>query len=233
MIKENIKKIKEIISSHAKKSGRMLDDINIIAVTKTVGVNELKEALESGINIFGENKVQEALEKSQELGFNVNWHLIGHLQSNKAKKAVELFELIHSVDSMSLLLEISKYARSFGKTQDVLIEVNTSGEESKFGIKPNEVGEFFDSFVHRTNPIENIKIRGLMTMAPFTIDENIIRTCFKNTKKMFDELKEKFKDNKNISMDFLSMGMSNDYHIAVEEGSNMVRIGTAIFGERK
>lgn len=203
------------------------ENVTLIAVTKTVEVDRIKEAVKAGIKNIGENKVQEALEKYPELkDLNLIWHLIGRLQTNKVKKALEIFDLIHSVDRMNLAEEIDKEAKKIGKRQNVLLQVNTSGEETKGGFSSEELLEVLPQI----SDLENLNILGLMTICPATDDNDLLVKCFNSLK----ELKEKINDNKYLKnrIDILSMGMTNDYKIAVECGSTMIRLGRAIFGER-
>ncbi|HOK40437.1 MAG TPA: YggS family pyridoxal phosphate-dependent enzyme [bacterium] len=222
-IKENIKKIKEKIKERCIKCGRAPEEITIIGVTKTVDVETAKILLENGINNLGENRVQEFLKKYEEIGKNAIWHLIGHLQSNKIKYIVGKTYLIHSIDSFELLKKINEKSKEKNLITDVLIEVNMSGEETKYGLKEeNEILKLFEGSIN----LLNIRICGLMTMAPFTNNEKEIRIPFQKTYKLFEKIKEKF-NLKNFK--YLSYGMSNDYLIAIEEGANILRIGTAFF----
>ena len=200
----------------------------MVAVTKTATIEQIKEAIEAGIKIIGENKVQEAREKYLLLANynnrNIEWHLVGHLQTNKVKYAVELFDLIHSVDSVKLAEEIDRRSRQFNKISDILIEVNVSGEKTKFGVKPEEV----ELLLREISPFPGIKVRGLMTVAPLTSDKEEVRLCFRRLR----ELSEKMVglSIENIEMEYLSMGMTDDFEVAIEEGSNLIRIGRGIFG---
>ena len=225
-IKENLLNIQSIISRQAALSGRNAAEITLVAVTKTVAPELIQEALAAGVTDIGENKVQEALTKNTRLGTAVHWHLIGHLQSNKAKTAVQLFDLIHSVDSLKLAEAINREAGRAGKKQRILIEVNVSGEESKFGCSPEAAVDLIKS-ASRGN---NLQIEGLMTMAPFTADKDRIHSAFRGLR----ELKEKIAGGQipNVAMKHLSMGMSQDFEIAIAEGATLLRIGTAIFGRR-
>ncbi|MCX8131967.1 MAG: YggS family pyridoxal phosphate-dependent enzyme [Clostridia bacterium] len=225
-ISDNIKEIKRNVENAAKKSGRTLDDIEIIAVSKTVEPDRITKALDSGLKNLGENRVQELCEKHDILNKEFSWHLIGHLQTNKVKYIIDKVSLIHSVDRIELGREIDIRARKAGRIMDILIQVNVSGEESKFGIPP----EHTIDLVRKLSKFENLRVRGLMTIAPFVENPEEVRYVFKGLKKIFIDIKKENIDN--IHMDFLSMGMSNDYEIAIEEGSNMVRVGTAIFGKR-
>jgi len=223
-ISENINKIKINIIRASENSGRNPLDVEIVCVTKTIDVDRIKEALSAGINIIGENRIQEAIQKIPSIGnLGVKFHLIGHLQSNKVKKAVELFDLIHSVDSFKLAEEIGRKAMAKGKTMPILLQLNISLEDSKSGFEVDEL----QRILPKITQIEGIKIQGLMTMAPLCADPRETRPMFKKAKDIFDMLK--CKDLPNFEMKYLSMGMSQDFIIAVEEGANLVRIGTSIF----
>lgn len=218
MVNENIQKSKERVGRD--------DDIKLIAVSKTINLDRISEAIDLGVSDIGENKVQELTGKLDELEGKVNFHMIGHLQSNKVKYIINRVKLIHSLDRIALAKEIDKRAKKMGIYVDTLVQVNVAEEESKFGLKVEDAIPFIEKALNYSN----IKIRGLMTIAPFVDDEMEIRKIFRT----MVELKEKIKQEnyKELSMDYLSMGMTNDYEIAIEEGSNMVRVGTAIFGER-
>ncbi len=222
-IEKNIENIKNRVKLSLEKSGRSKDDVKIVAVTKTRTVEEINEAVRLGLTHLGENRVQELLWKYDHVKGDVTWHLIGHLQRNKVKYIADKVSMIHSVDTLDLAKEIDRQAKKHNRVIDVLIEVNVSGEESKSGISPSEV---FD-FMEKASLFENIKIRGLMTMAPLNAPEDEIRDVFFGLSKISIDISKKKYDN--ISMDYLSMGMSNDFEIAIEEGSNIVRIGTALF----
>jgi hypothetical protein len=190
--------------------------VTLVAVTKTVPPERVDEALAAGITVFGENKIQEAKAKIPAVSSRARWHFIGHLQTNKARDAVELFDLIHSVDSLKLAGELNKCAERAGKTQPILLEVNMSGEASKFGVKPGDV----PALVAEVSRFPRLELRGLMTVPPFGRDA---RPFFRQLRQLRDE----------IGLRDLSMGMSHDYEIAIEEGATLIRLGTAIFGERK
>lgn len=222
-IKENVEAIRERIANAAKRSGRKAEDITLVAVTKNQPVSLVKEVLKMGIGDLGENKSQELLPKQGAVGERVNWHFIGHLQRNKVRYIIPFIYLIQSVDSIALAQEISKRAKACGKVQDILLEINTSGEASKHGFAPRDVF----SVLNEVNTLSNITVKGLMTMAPFTDDVGLLRSHFAKTKELFDNLTRV--EASNVDMRYLSMGMTNDFEIAIEEGSNMVRIGTAIF----
>jgi pyridoxal phosphate enzyme (YggS family) len=225
-VEEKIKDIWSRIEKAGEKIGKNKDDINLVAVTKTVEVERIKEAIKCGIKIIGENRLQEAESKFDQITEKVEKHLVGHLQTNKAKKAVELFDFIQSVDSQRIAQEISKRASQMGKVMNVLVEVNTSGEKSKFGIDPGQVL----SFVKSISNLEGIKIKGLMTIGLFSDNPEDTRPCFKKLKSIFEKIKSE--NVPHAEMKYLSMGMTNDFEMAIREGSNMVRIGTGIFGSR-
>jgi pyridoxal phosphate enzyme (YggS family) len=226
-VEENIKNIWSRIEKSAGKTGRNKEDIKLVAVTKTVEAGRIKEAINCGIKIIGENRVQEAESKFSQITEKVEKHLVGHLQTNKAKKAVELFDFIQSVDGVRIAQEISRRASQMSKSMEVLVEINTSGEETKFGVDPDQAL----AFVKSISNLEGIRIKGLMTIGLFSDDPEDTRPCFKKLKAVFDQLKSE--DIPNVEMKYLSMGMTNDFEVAIQEGSNMVRIGTAIFGQRK
>ncbi len=224
-IKRNIDRCLERIANAAVKNGRDLKDITLVAVSKTVSPEAINIGIKAGIKIIGENKVQEARNKKPLLD-PVELHLVGHLQTNKVKYAIEIFDLIHSLDSVHLAGEINKQCEKKGSRMPVLIEVNTSGESSKYGCVPEETIDL----VYRVSQFPYIQILGLMTIGLFTDKIELVRPCFIRLR----ELAEGVSDQKieNVRMEFLSMGMSSDFEVAIEEGSNMVRIGTAIFGPR-
>jgi len=223
-IKENLEKIKEKIRVKSELVGRDPQEITLVAVTKTVEVDRIEDAIAFGANIIGESRVQEAKEKYGELGNKAIWHLVGHLQRNKAKDAIRIFDLIHSVDSAELAREIDKQARKVGKIQKILVEMNVSDEQSKYGLSPEQLIPFLKDI----SGLPNIKVKGLMTMAPLYENPEDCRPWFRKLKDMMEEVKAE--NIENIEMVYLSMGMSNDFEVAIEEGSNMVRIGRAIFG---
>ncbi len=223
-IVDNYKKIREEIAEIAASSGRNPGDIRIIAVSKTFDETVVQRAIDAGIRVFGENKVQEAKQKVPKLNGDFTFHMVGRLQSNKARDAVTLFDMIHSIDKIDTAEKVDLEAGRIGKTQKVLIQVNASGEENKSGVAPESAVEL----VKRIREMKHLELCGLMTMAPFTDDENVIRKTFRKTRQLLDEI------NNSLKTEFgeLSMGMSSDYRIAVEEGATLVRIGTAIFGHR-
>jgi hypothetical protein len=226
-VKENYLKILEIAGKAAEKSGRKLEDIIILAASKTQPVEKIIEAYEAGVRYFGENKVQEGMEKIEKLKDfkDIHWHLIGGLQTNKAKYAVKYFEMIHSLDRESLADEIDKRAKKINKVQDVLIEVNVGEEETKYGVKPENLKKLFEYSLKK----ENLKILGLMCIPPYSKNKEDSRPYFIKLRNMKEELEREF----NVKLSHLSMGMSNDFDIAIEEGATIVRIGTLLFGERK
>ena len=229
MIVENLAVVQENIGIAIKNRNNEKFDtkVKLIAVTKNNDIFAMREAIDSGIVVVGENRIQEALGKKKELNRSVEWHLIGHLQTNKVKQAVENFELIHSVDSERLAVEIDKSAKSINKVQEILVQVNVANEESKFGINIRDTYEVINSI----SKLKNVKIVGLMMIAPFYENEEDARLVFRKLYDKFMEIKAQKISNTDIK--WLSMGMTNDYQIAIEEGANLVRIGTGIFGQRK
>lgn len=224
-MKEIIEKLHFEINDLSSKSP-FKEKVRLVAVTKTFPVEKIVEAYNAGLRIFGENRVQEALEKIEKLKEykDISWHLIGHLQSNKVKKC-NAFSLIQSIDSLKLLDEILKFEEN--SRPDLLIQINSSYEDTKSGINIDEAYEFFSELIEKKYH-EKLKIRGLMTIGPLTTDIEKIRNSFRKTRNLYENIQVKF----NIEFDTLSMGMSSDYKIAIEEGSNMIRIGSLIFGER-
>ncbi len=225
-IGRNIEKLNEKIRIAASKSGRQPDDITVIGVSKTVGADRISKAIQAGLFDFGENKVQELVNKYETIGSACRWHMVGHLQTNKVKYIIDKIDLIHSVDSIRLAKEIDRQASKVGIKSNILVQVNIADEESKFGIGADET----ITFIKKIAEYDNIYIKGLMTIAPYSENPEDVRWVFKALKKLFIDISRENTDN--ISMDYLSMGMSNDFELAIEEGSNMVRIGTAIFGKR-
>lgn len=223
MIRENLNFVQEKIKAAASEAGT--DDVTLIAVTKTHGTEVINEAISLGVTDIGENKVQEVCEKYASVD-PVKWHLIGHLQTNKVKHIVDKVSLIHSVDSIKLLDEIEKQSFKINKISDVLIQVNISGEETKFGINPQEL----DRFLEYAEELKNVRIQGLMTIAPKIYDGFTNRIHFENIRRIFVDNQKKNYHNSN--MKYLSMGMSGDYEEAIKAGANMVRVGSAIFGKR-
>ncbi|MCQ4726340.1 YggS family pyridoxal phosphate-dependent enzyme [Anaerotignum faecicola] len=225
-IKDNIAEINRRIEAAAVKSGRTREDVTFIVVSKTIDVPRIKEAVEAGEINLGENKVQEIMDKYEYMGDGVKWHLIGHLQTNKVKYIIDKVELIHSVDSVKLAEEISKRAVQKGIDARILLEINIAGEESKFGLKPEDT----EHVVREIAKLSNISIKGLMTVAPFVENSEENRIYFRRMKELLVDINSKNIDN--VNMDTLSMGMTGDYEVAVEEGATMVRIGTGVFGPR-
>ena len=226
-ITQNIAEIRSRIAEAAKRSGRSPEDILLIAVTKLHEPDEIEEAISTGISDIAENKVQEIQKKYDQIASPVRWHLIGHLQTNKVKYIIDKVVMIHSVDSLKLAEEIDKRAAAAGKTMDVLLQVNAAHEESKFGLDPKDVPQVMQDILEAC---PNVRIRGLMHMAPWSEDPEEIRPYFKEVKDLFDALSKA--EHPNADFKYLSMGMSHDFETAIEEGANIVRIGTSIFGER-
>lgn len=225
MITENIKLVRERIDKKCLVIGRNSKEIKLIAVSKNFSPDDINQAFDGGIKDFGENKAQELISKFEVLGNKVTWHFIGHLQKNKVKFVIRSAEYIHSVDSISLLNEINKRAGNLNKVQKILLQVKTSKEETKSGIDNDE--DVFQIAEH-CKELKNVQLTGLMTIAPFTNNEEEIRKSFKHLRKLRDE----FKSRGFYTIKELSMGMTSDYEIAIEEGATMLRIGSAIFGQR-
>jgi len=226
-LKDKIESVKQRISQAAQRCGRNAENILLAAVTKTVSADRIRQAAEAGITIVGENYIQEAKEKFEQLtSCNLSWHFIGHLQTNKAKYAVSMFDLIHSVDSLKLAQELSRQAAKLKKIQNILIQVNISQEESKSGISEEAALELVESI----SRLENVSIKGLMTMPPFFDNPEQARPYFACLRRLSEKIKQY--NIPNISMSLLSMGMTGDFETAIEEGATIVRIGTAIFGKR-
>lgn len=226
MLQDNLKKVQENISKACKKAGRNEEEVTLIAVSKTKPLSDLEEILDAGVIEFGENKVQELCDKYEHIKSPVHWHMIGHLQTNKVKYIVDKVCLIHSVDSLKLASQISKEAEKKQVECDVLIEVNVAQEESKFGITTDETL----ALIREVAALPHVHIKGLMTIAPFVDDPEENRPVFRSLYELSKAVaKEQIPD---VSMEILSMGMTNDYMVAIEEGATMVRVGTGIFGER-
>jgi pyridoxal phosphate enzyme (YggS family) len=222
-IQSNLERLRAKIRQAAERSGRDPAAIKLCAVTKTVPVEKIKSAIACGVTIIGENRIHETLEKQPQIGRSVEWHMIGHLQSRKAKQAVELFDMIQSVDSVSTAQALEKRCAEAGRSLRILIEVNTSGEEQKYGVSPGEV----ERLVREVASMEHLHIEGLMTMAAFVPDPEMARPSFQQLRQICEHLREK--EIQRARFDVLSMGMTNDFEVAIEEGSTMLRIGTAIF----
>ena len=216
-LKERIELVKKNIEAAKRRSGR-IEPVVLVAASKTVDAARLRDAVKYGCDILGENRVQEFTLKYQDVP-GAKWHLIGHLQKNKVKYVVGNVDLIHSVDSIELLKEINSRAEKLGISQDVLLELNISGEISKYGLTTEKIPDI----INKIGELGAVRVRGFMTMAPLTEDKELVRSVFRRAREMFDKYDE---------FDILSMGMSGDYEIAVEEGATMVRVGSSIFGKR-
>ncbi len=226
MLRDNLQEVEERIRAACQRAGRDRSEVTLVAVSKTKPVETLQEAYDQGVRVFGENKVQEIREKYEALPKDIEWHMIGHLQTNKVKYIVDKVRLIHSVDSLRLAEVIEKEAEKQNRIMDILLEVNVAEEESKFGLKTEEVLPLAEKIAE----LSHIRLRGLMTIAPFVENPEKNRTIFANLHKLYVDIKEKNIDNGTVSI--LSMGMTNDYEVAIEEGATMVRVGTGIFGAR-
>lgn len=224
MISENISRLKNHIAAICRETGRDPKDITIVGITKYSTADQIREAMAAGITNIGENKVQQAAVKFQGLS-GVLRHMVGHLQTNKVKAALETFDVIQSVDSLKLAQEIERQCRKLGCRVEVLVQVNTAGEEQKSGIAPENLLDLLEQM----SALKSVEVVGLMAIGPLTNDRKAIRLCFWKTKKFYDEVAKRFKGVANIKMKYLSMGMSDDYDIAIEEGANMIRIGRSIF----
>lgn len=224
-IEENLSVVNANIKRACEKIGKDPSEITLISVSKTIDEDIINESIKLGVTAIGENKVQEIQRKYDNID-PVDWHLIGHLQSNKVKYIIDKVTLIHSVDSLKLATEISKRAKSHEITANVLVQINVAKEEQKSGI---DTKEFYD-LLNEIDKLENIKVKGLMNIAPFDLDAENIRKYFKEMKDIFDSVKNNTYNN--IEMKYLSMGMTNDYEIAIEEGANVIRVGTGIYGKR-
>lgn len=226
MLAENLKDVEEKILEACQKSGRKREEVTLVAVSKTKPVKMLQKAYDLGIRVFGENKVQEITAKYPELPKDIRWQMIGHLQRNKIKYIIDKVEMIHSVDSLRLAEAIDHEAEKKGVIMPVLIEVNVAEEESKFGFNREEVL----NFIMEASKLSHIRIHGLMTIAPYVEDPEENRMVFRQLKELSVDIAKKNIDN--VTMNVLSMGMTGDYQVAIEEGSTMVRVGTGIFGAR-
>ena len=226
-VEDNIRHVRKVMAEAARRSGRPVSAIRLMAVTKTVDDDRILAAMRAGVEIIGENYVQEAKRKIEKLGKAGEWHLIGRLQTNKAKYAVHLFDMIHSVDRLELAAELDRRARAAGRGIPILIEVNVGGEESKSGISLNSAPDL----IRQAAPLESLSIRGLMTMPPWFDDPEESRPYFRTLR----ELRERIAGEAipRVEMRELSMGMTDDYAVAIEEGATIVRIGRGIFGERE
>ena len=225
-ITENLSMVENKMAAACKRAGRERDEVKLIAVSKTQPVEAIREAIEYGINSFGENRVQELREKTEIIKDNLDWHLIGHLQTNKVKYVVGKVSLIHSLENIKLAEALDKEAAKLGITVDVLAEINVAKEASKFGVNPEDA----ENFIREVSKFPNINIKGLMTVAPYTDISEENRKYFRQLKKIMVDLNSK--NIHNVSMNVLSMGMTGDYEVAIEEGATLVRVGTGIFGSR-
>lgn len=226
MIKENLNTVETKIAAACARAGRERADVTLIAVSKTKPVEMLTEAYDTGVRDFGENKVQEMCDKIPKLPADIRWHMIGHLQRNKVKYIIDQAALIHSVDTYRLAEEINIQAKKRGIVVPILVEVNIAGERSKFGASAEDAM----LLVEEIAALENLRIKGLMTIAPYVVDAEENRPYFRKIKQLSVDITNKNIDN--VSMEVLSMGMTGDYEVAIEEGATMVRVGTGIFGER-
>ncbi|MEZ3485078.1 MAG: YggS family pyridoxal phosphate-dependent enzyme [Lachnospiraceae bacterium] len=226
MIKENLAYVENEIQEACRRAGRAREEVTLIAVSKTKPVSDLKEAYALGIRVFGENKVQELVDKYEVLPKDIRWHMIGHLQRNKVKYIIDKVDLIHSVDSVRLAETIEKEAAKHEIVVNILIEVNVAREESKFGLMPEDL----DDFIRQTAGFTHIRIKGLMTIAPFVENAEENRPIFERLRKLSVDMRGENVDNNTVCI--LSMGMTNDYCVAIEEGATMIRVGTGIFGAR-
>ena len=223
-IAENLERVRKRIAHAAAKAGRAIDEIELVAITKTHPVEKVREAIEAGQTLFGESRVQEARTKIPELPSNVRWHFVGHLQKNKIRHALPLFELFHGVDSLALAQEINRVAADEGMHPRVLLEVNVAGEGSKFGFSPDKLREQMEELL----ALPRLSILGLMCIPPIAEEAEASREYFVQLRELRDRLQIEFR----VDLAQLSMGMTQDFPIAVEEGATLVRVGTAIFGER-
>lgn len=227
-IRDNIEYIREEITRAAERSGRSAEEVLLLAVTKLHSPEEMNEAIDAGATDIGENKVQEILAKYDKVK-PVRWHLIGHLQTNKVKQVIDKVVMIQSVDSLHLAEEIEKRAAQADITMDILIQVDPAAQETKFGVDPQELDGMIKTIA---SDCPHVRVKGLMCIAPFCEDPEDARPFFREVKKLFDHCREKTAADDRVDISVLSMGMTNDFRVAVEEGSNMVRVGTAIFGTR-
>jgi PLP dependent protein len=224
-ISENLERVRAQIASAAQKSGRSVDDIELVAVSKTHDAMRVREAVEAGQQLFGESRVQEARAKIPELPSNLRWHFVGHLQKNKIRHALPLFELFHGIDSLDLAREMNRIAAEEGSDPRILLEVNVAGEGRKFGFKPSSLRDEIESLL----ALPRLSIEGLMTIPPLAEEAEPSRKFFAQLRELREKLEKEF----DLKLPQLSMGMTNDFPVAIEEGATLVRVGTAIFGERK
>lgn len=226
MLKDNLNQVRENIKKACEKAGRNPEEVTLLAVSKTKPVSMLQEAYDNGCRDFGENKVQEIMDKVPQLSSNIRWHMIGHLQRNKVKYIIDKCQLIHSVDSLRLAQELSRQAEKKHVHADILVEVNIAQEESKFGASREETIQLIENI----SKLPHISVKGLMTIAPFVTNPEDNRVYFRQIRELSVDIMKKNIDN--VTMSILSMGMTGDYMVAIEEGATIVRVGTGIFGER-
>ena len=226
-VRENCKRVEGRVAQAAAKTGRSLEDISIVAVTKTRTPQEIGGAIAAGFCLIGENRIQETEAKKDQVSGDARWHLVGHLQSNKARKAVSLFDLVQSVDSVRVAAALNRSADDAGKTLDVLVQINTSGAAQQSGLQQEQAEEVVGQLVE----MPRLRLRGLMTIGAFVAEENVVRDCFARLRKLRDELSSAF-PSAGVDLKYLSMGMSGDFELAIAEGANMVRLGSTIFGPR-
>ena len=224
-IPDNLERVREQIARAAANSGRSADDVELVAITKTHPAEKVREAVEAGQTLFGESRVQEARAKIPELSSNLRWHFVGHLQKNKVRQVLPLFEMIHSVDSLALAQDVNRIAEEEGLYPRVLLEVNVAGEGSKFGFAPDILREQMEALL----ALPRLSIEGLMCIPPLAGEEEDSRKFFVQVRKLRDSLEKEF----NMKLPQLSMGMTQDFVIGIDEGATLVRVGTAIFGERR
>ncbi len=223
-ILDNLERVREQIAQAAAKAGRDVKDVELVAITKTHPAQKVREAVEAGQTLFGESRVQEARAKIPELSSNIRWHFVGHLQKNKVRQALPLFEMIHSVDSLALAQDINRIAEEEGLYPRVLLEVNVAGEGSKFGFTPDAVREQMEALL----ALPRLSVEGLMCIPPLAVESEDSRKSFVQVRELRDSLEKEF----SMKLPQLSMGMTQDFPIGIEEGATLVRVGTAIFGER-
>jgi PLP dependent protein len=223
-ILDNLECVREQIASAAANSGRSADDVALVAITKTHPAEKVREAIGAGQTLFGESRIQEARAKISELSSNIRWHFVGHLQKNKVRQALPLFEMIHSVDSLALAQDINRIAEEEGLYPRVLLEVNVAGEGSKFGFAPDDLREQMEALL----ALPRLSIEGLMCIPPLAVESEDSRKFFVQVRELRDSLEKEF----NMKLPQLSMGMTQDFPIGIQEGATLVRVGTAIFGER-
>jgi pyridoxal phosphate enzyme (YggS family) len=225
-IRKNWENLQERLVRAAERAGRNPREITVVAVTKTRAPAEIEAAIRSGIHIVAENRIQEAEAKKDQVKAAAQWHLVGHLQTNKAKKAVDLFDLVQSVDSIRLATALDTRAAQAGRTLDILLQVNTSGVAHQAGASPDAL----EDLVGQVTSLSHLRIQGLMTIGALSADESVVRSCFARLRELQDQILTAFMDR--VEMKYLSMGMSGDFELAIAEGANMLRLGTTLFGPR-